>query len=110
MSKEEDDLREFGRVLEELAREAKKTSDLKSKLLSDASARLDDISANRTEEDREKHHFQKSRGFSRKAVRNVAMQWEFPQHGQTFSDPLVQAVVGALVETGLLPITSSNDV
>lgn len=99
MSREEEDLREFARVLEELAREAKTLSDLKSKLLSDASARLDDISAKRTVEDREARS-QRSRGLPRKVIRYLATQWEALQHGPALSDPLARGVVEGLVENG----------
>lgn len=92
MSKEEQDLREFARVLEELAREAKTPSDLKSKLLSDASARLDDISAIRTVEDREAR-CQESGGLPRKVIRYLAKHWETLQHGPALSDPLARGVV-----------------
>lgn len=99
MSKEEEDLREFAKVLEELAREAKTLSDLKSKLLSDASARLDDISAKRTVEDREARS-QRSLGLPRKVIRYLATQWEALQHGPALSDPLARGVVEGLVENG----------
>lgn len=96
MSKEEEDLREFAKVLEELAREAKTPSDLKSKLLSDASARLEDISARRTVEDREARS-QRSGGLPRILIRYVATQWEALQRGPALSDPLARSVVDGLV-------------
>ena len=103
MSKEEEDLREFERVLEELAREAKTPSDLKSKLLSDASARLDDISAKRTVEHREAH-CQVSGGLSRRVILYLAAQWESLQHGPELSDPLARGVVDGLVESGQITV------
>lgn len=103
MSKEEEDLREFERVLEELAREAKSPSDLRSKLLSDASARLDDISAKRTVEDREAH-CQDSGGFPRKVVRYLATKWESLHCGPALSDPLARGVVDGLVESGRITV------
>ena len=103
MSREEQDLREFARVLDELAREARTLSDLKSKLLSDASARLDDISAKRTVEDREACS-QGTGGLPRKVIRYVATQWEALQHGPALSDPLARGVVDGLVENGRITV------
>ncbi len=103
MSKEEQDLREFARVLEELAREARKPSDLKSKLLSDASARLDDISAKRTVEGREARSHE-SDGLLQEVVRYLTTQWETLQHGPALPDPLARGVVDGLVESGRITV------
>ena len=103
MSREEQDLREFARVLEEIAREAKTLSDLKSKLLSDASARLDDISAKRTVEDREARS-QGTGRLPRKVTRYVATQWDALQQGPALSDPLARGVVDGLVKNGRITV------
>ena len=103
MSRVEEDLREFARVLEELAQEAKSLSDLQSKLLSDASARLDDISAKRTVKDREAHS-QRSGGLTRKVIRYLATLWETIQHGPALSDPLARGMVDGLVENGRITV------
>ena len=103
MSKEEEDLREFERVLEELAREARSPSDLRSKLLCDASARLDDISAQRTLVDREAH-CQDSGGLPHKVVRYLATKWESLRRGPALSDPLARGVVDGLVESGRITV------
>lgn len=97
MSREERDLRDFAAVLEELAREAKTLSDLKSKLLSDASARLDDISAKRAVEDREVR-LQGSGGLSRKEIRYLAMQRKALQYNPKLSGQLARGRVNCLVE------------
>lgn len=103
MSREEQDLREFTRVLEELAREAKTPSDLYSKLLSDASARLDDISAKRIVEDREVS-CQENGGLPHKVIRYLAIQWETLRYGPALSDPLARGVVDGLVESGRITV------
>jgi hypothetical protein len=103
LSKEEDDLREFASVLEELAREAKDPFDLKSKLLSDASARLEDISAKRAVALRETSRLDNG-GISRKVIRFFAMQWETLQYGPALSDPLARQLVDGLVERGKITV------
>lgn len=103
MSNEEEDLREFAKVLEELAREAKSSSDLKSKLLNDASARLEDISAKRAVGLMEVGRLENS-GISRKVIRFLAKQWEALQHGPAISDPLARRVVDGLVESGRITV------
>lgn len=98
MSKEEEDLREFVRVLEELAREAKTPFDLHVKLLSDASARLEDRSAKTTVEQMETFH-RKNQGASSTVIRYLTTQWESLRFGPPLSDPLVRGIVDGLVKT-----------
>ena len=103
MSREEEDLREFARILEELAQEAKTPSDLKSKLLNDASARLDEISAKRTVDDREARCHERG-GLLRKVIRFLATQWKALLYGPALSDPLERGVVDGLVQSGRITV------
>lgn len=103
MSRETQDLREFTRVLEDLAQEATTPSDLYSKLLSDASARLDDISAKRIVEDRE-DSYQENGGLPHKVIRYLATQWETLRYGPALSDPLARGVVDGLLESGRITV------
>lgn len=98
MSKEEEDLREFVRVLKELTQEAKTPFDLNVKLLSDASARLEDRSAKMTVELMETANH-KNQGTSSRVIRYLTMQLESLRFGPPLSDPLVRVIVDGLVKT-----------
>lgn len=103
MSKSEDDLREFVRVLEVLAQEAKSPSDLNTKLLSDASARLADASARATMEIKEASRFEHNHCVL-KAVQCLKAQWNVVRFGPELADPMARGLVDGMVNNRQLSL------
>ena len=103
MSKSEDDLREFVRVLEALAQEAKSPSDLNAKLLSDASARLADASARATMEIKEASR-RENNHFVLTAVQCLKAQWNVIRFGPELSDSMARGLVDGMVSNKQLSL------
>lgn len=103
MSKEDDDLFEFKKILRNLANEAKSEADLGIKLIDDASARFEDYSARKKViAEREGQNVGRSRLGN--MLNRVFCQWKVISDGPPLPDPIARRFVEALKSRGQLTI------
>lgn len=102
MSKENDELREFKRIVEELARDARSSSDLGTKLIDDASAKFEDYVARRQIESPVEDVG--ARATIRRLWVWVKRQYQSIDRGPALPDPLARGYVERLAQEGKLSL------